>query len=314
MNNHKNIIPIAFAFDDNLIIPAFICITSLLENANDNTFYDIHILHDKDTSINKQQFECLNQKYSNFNIETHSLDNPFNEGFEIRGISKAAYYRLLIPELITKYNKIIYTDVDIIFRTDLSNLYNTDISNYNIGACIDLGLTLDPECLEYIKSLNISEKSKYIQSGVLLINSYKLREANLTNKFKELSGHKLRYQDQDILNITCDKSIYFLPIKYNMTDNAFCHIINRNNKLLNIYSEEECKEGVDEGIIHYNGHKPWKSYCANFDIWWEYYRKSVIFDQEFYFNFFYSRIDDFDKLSLWKRIKILIRYFIIGRK
>ena len=34
-------VPIVFAFDENLILPAEICICSLLENAKASTFYDI---------------------------------------------------------------------------------------------------------------------------------------------------------------------------------------------------------------------------------------------------------------------------------
>lgn len=40
-----NIIPIAFAFDNNLIMPAAVAFTSLLKNAAPETFYDIYILH-----------------------------------------------------------------------------------------------------------------------------------------------------------------------------------------------------------------------------------------------------------------------------
>ena len=58
---------------------------------------------------------------------------------------------------------------------------------------------------------------------------------------------------------------------------------------------------------------PGTCYCVNFDIWWEYYRKSPVFDRQFYFDFFYSRLNELDRLSLWKRIKILVRYFVYGR-
>ncbi len=68
------------------------------------------------------------------------------------------------------------------------------------------------------------------------------------------------------------------------------------------------------GNIHFNGHKPWKKYSTNFDIWWEYYRKSPFFDEKFYFDFFYYRLNIFDQLSLLKRIKILVRYFIYGKR
>ena len=33
-------VPIAFAFDNNLVFPACVCLSSLLMNAKDDTFYD----------------------------------------------------------------------------------------------------------------------------------------------------------------------------------------------------------------------------------------------------------------------------------
>ena len=38
-------LPILFTFDQSLEMPAGVCITSLLENAAPDTFYDIFILH-----------------------------------------------------------------------------------------------------------------------------------------------------------------------------------------------------------------------------------------------------------------------------
>ena len=66
--------------------------------------------------------------------------------------------------------------------------------------------------------------------------------------------------------------------------------------------------------IHYNGQKPWKGWCVNFDIWWECYRKSPFYDEKFYFDFFYNKLNEHDQLPLWKRVKILLRYFIFGRQ
>ena len=36
-----NVVPIVFAFDNNLILPACVCISSLLVNAKCDTFYDV---------------------------------------------------------------------------------------------------------------------------------------------------------------------------------------------------------------------------------------------------------------------------------
>ena len=84
--------------------------------------------------------------------------------------------------------------------------------------------------------------------------------------------------------------------------------------LFEFWDELTISKALSEGIIHYNGQKPWKGLCVNFDIWWEYYRKSPFFDEKFYFDFFYHKLNELDGLSLLKRIKILVRYFVFGRK
>lgn len=76
------------------------------------------------------------------------------------------------------------------------------------------------------------------------------------------------------------------------------------------YSKEEAQYAIKCGTIHYNGAKPWKTRCLNFDIWWHYYRNSVFFNSEFYYNFYSSKLCEYDALPLLKRIEILLRYFI----
>ena len=88
----------------------------------------------------------------------------------------------------------------------------------------------------------------------------------------------------------------------------------QENILTAILKEGDIDKALKQGIVHYNGQKPWKGYCINFDLWWEYYRKSPFFNEKFYFDFFYHRLNIFDQLSLWKRIKILVRYFVYGKR
>src|SRR5690606_17750971 len=131
----RNILPIVFCFDDNLVLPAGICINSLLLHAKQDTFYDIFILHDKDAEYPKTSFfNKLKEQFNNFSITFRSVGDEFRGNYEIREITYAAYYRLLIPDIIPEYDKIFYFDVDIIFQCDLYDIYNSvDLSNYYIG-------------------------------------------------------------------------------------------------------------------------------------------------------------------------------------
>ena len=118
-----NIIPIVFAFDNNLVLPACVCISSLMMNAKEDTFYDIFILHSERVNLEKEQLDKIPLYYTNCRVQYRQIDNTFDSAYEIRGITTATYYRLLIPELIPEYDKIIYSDVDVVFREDLSDVY-----------------------------------------------------------------------------------------------------------------------------------------------------------------------------------------------
>lgn len=308
-----NKIPIVFAFDRNLIFPASICISSLMMHSNENTFYDIYILHSQKDDIDFSDLNKIPLFFSNCNITYKSVGSIFDNAFEIRGITTPAYYRLLIPEIIPEYDKIFYSDVDVIFRMDLSELYQLDIEDKYIAATRDLGLNLSGDGINYIRQLESVTPGEYIQSGFIMLNSKLLREDGVVERFKNLSKRKLKFQDQDILNIACVGKIAFISLKYNMTDYSFLYSIKGREKLYQYYSDKEIEDALSSGILHYNGHKPWKKYSVNFDVWWEYYRKSPFFDNQVYFDFYYSRLNEYDQLSLWKRIKILIRYFIIKR-
>ena len=93
-------VPIAFAFDSNLVFPASVCLSSLLKNANAETFYDIYILHSRDEDFERSELNRLPLFYANCRIQYRTVDGFFDSAYEIRGITTPAYYRLLIPELI----------------------------------------------------------------------------------------------------------------------------------------------------------------------------------------------------------------------
>ena len=205
-----NIVPIAFAFDNNLILPACVCISSLMMNAKEDTFYDIFILHSSTITLRREELNKLPQYYKNCRIQYRQVDHTFDSAFEIRGITAATYYRLLIPELIPEYDKIIYADVDIIFRMDLSSVYNLDLGNNYIAATRELGMNLTEDGKKYINSMKELSLGEYIQAGFIIINTKILKDENIISRFKDWSDKKLRFQDQDILNIVCKGRILYL--------------------------------------------------------------------------------------------------------
>ena len=307
-------VPIAFAFDNNFIMPACVCISSLLMNANEDTYYDIFILHSQKEKLDEERLNSLAHYYPNCSIQYRTIDSTFDNAFEVRGITTSTYYRLLIPEIITEYDKIIYSDVDVIFRSDLSDTYfNTDMTNSYVAG-VNALVQFIPDLKKYYSNLGNVNIGGIIYAGNIIFNSANIRKDNLVEWFKELAKNNYKFQDLDVLNIACQGKITYLEPGFCLTTYVAELSIYDRNKLQLIWNSDEINKALKTGIVHYNGQKPWKGYCVNFDIWWEYCRKSPFFDEKYYFDFFYSRLNELDQLSLWKRIKILVRYFVYGKR
>ena len=308
-----NIVPIAFAFDENLILPAEVAICSLLHNALPTTFYDIFILHGNNADLAGVGAQRIKEKYPNCNITLRNVGDSFAGAYEIRGITNVTYYRLLIPTLIPEYEKIIYSDVDVIFREDLSHIYISTVFEDEYVAGVRALMHNIPGYADYYSTKLGISPADVIYAGNIIINSKKIVEDNMVDVFCEMTKEKFRFQDMDIINIACKDRIKYLEPAFCVTTYFTDFAVNQIEKLTAQWSMPSIMEAMDLGIVHYNGQKPWTGYCVNFDIWWEYYRKSPFFNEKFYFDFFYNKLNEHDQLSLWKRVKILLRFFVYGR-
>lgn len=307
-------IPIAFAFDENLILPASVCIASLLMHAAETTFYDIFIIHSKENELDKTSFEKISSVYPNCRIQYRTVGDVFDNAFEIRDITTPTYYRLLIPELIPEYDKIIYSDVDMIFRTDLSAVYSVDMADSYVAGTYDIDMNIGNNGRKHIDETAGLVHGEYLQAGFIILNVKLMREERLQAEFIKHAKNNYMFQDQDIMNIVCSGRKIFIPWHYNMTTYSFLYLERKFDKIKEKYVNSDVELARNHSNVHFNGAKPWKSYSVNFDIWWEYYRKSPIYASNFYFDFFYRKLTEYDQLSLWKRIKILARFFIHGRE
>ena len=307
----KNIIPLLFTFDKNLIVAAGVCLTSLLENAGQDTFYDIFILHKPDPFIsNGILLELADHYKDSCKITFREIIGEFDDGFVIRGITETAYFRLLAAEMIPEYDKIIYSDVDVIFREDLSRFYNIDLGN-NYFAGVDSLPVISNSDLTYV-TITLGERinNGYFYSGNLIINLRQLRLDNKTEEFRRLGNKQFKFQDMDIINLTCNGRILSLGPSFCLSTFYYEAIVSGRQSLVDIYGQEELNHAIKTGILHYNGVKPWKEICPNMDIWWFWYRKSLFYDEEFNHGFWGKY--QLEKMSLLKRIKHVARYFRKG--
>lgn len=249
-------IPIVFSTDHNYVMPTGVTIASLLLSRKEEE-YDIYVLISPDVTENDRSLLKLqvNSVSEISRISFIEMKDQFEGGYEIRGISKACYYRLMIPWLLPDLDKIIYMDVDIIIKTSLKELYDTDIiGKYVAGSkpYVWIGMA------KYFSKIGL-DHTKYINSGVLLINSKLQREHRLNEVYEKLSKKKFIYQDQDIINLACKDYITYFDQRFNLLPEFFG-------------TSEKLSRDV---AIHYAGDKPWKYFTYAWSEWWNIYNQSI---------------------------------------
>ena len=278
------LINIAFSFDYHYYKPAMVAISSLLDCGNhDNCQYNIYCLVKEDINhkIRQEIIHFIQTKSPKSTVIFVDMKNYFEDGYETRGISKAAYFRLLLPQLIN-VDKIIYSDVDVLFLDSLKLVWNIDLNNYYYAGIKDISVNTERVWNSLIKKFSywdkeMSElKGNYHQSGFLILNSSKWRNENLESRINELSRQNFNYQDQDILNILFkDKQEQILTISC-----RYCYMPKHDYQIAvneNVISQDDYQETTNNpAIIHYPGEKPWiNPNVVASALWWEYVRENT---------------------------------------
>lgn len=268
---NKVTIPIFYAIDDSYAKFVAVSIKSLIMNANNNYNYDINVIYENLSEKNAEKLKSLEtdnvkiiltEMNQNLSMITDKLGNRLRE----YTFTLTIFFRLFIPVMFPKYDKCIYIDADTVIPGDISRLYNEDLGNNYLGCIVDKS-TIDNEILaSYFEEVVGIPRDKYINSGVLLMNSKKLRELKIDEKFLDLYtkyGFDVIAPDQDYINSMCYGHIKYLSDIYDAMPNP-------NNK--------EVEKPV---IIHYNLFlKPWQyENVQYYDYFWKYAKFTPYYDE-----------------------------------
>lgn len=255
-------IAIAFTFDNRFCTPAYVAIKSLIMSAKDSTAYTIIIYYWNIPSPNLKKFIPLVENTKHEIIFLKADKNEF-KGFPVtRTWSYSVYLRLLLPNVLPQYDKIIYSDVDVFFLGDLSTLYSYDIEDYQLG-----GVAAEYRDTAQVHQVYSEYANEYIYwSGLLLMNLRKLRQENFIDNIRNLVPkykNRLRMFDLELLNMACNK-ILPLPLRYIMLQSIYNEQdISKAPEfrwLTSVYSPEKIShEKANTVIVHYAGSmgKPW---------------------------------------------------------
>ena len=210
----KKEIPIMFCFDKNYVIPAAACFISIMEHANSKNNYHFYVLH---SDISKDQQDKLHldmRKFSNCKLEFIDMNNKFKTEFKNvenkAHFSKEVLYKLICGSIFPNINKLIITDVDVIFLDDIAKIYDelSENDSYYFAGIPPIKtkpyIYKDKPSYKKFDETELAILENGIGGGFLLANLKKIRDDNFEEKLVNYliqNANKLIQMEQDVINV-----------------------------------------------------------------------------------------------------------------
>ena len=137
---YKDGVPIVLSANDRFAPYLDVMIQSIIANASSARQYDIIVLFNDISEKNRNLILWGAHGKANISIRFIRVCEYFNadELFVDQHLSIETYYRLIIPEIMPDYHKILYLDCDMVAERDVAELYDIDLESYAIGAAKDI--------------------------------------------------------------------------------------------------------------------------------------------------------------------------------
>lgn len=253
--------------------------------------YDVIIMH-QDIST-KNQTILRKQLFDRPNISLRFLSvGRYSKVFEkmsLRGHFKIeTYFRLIMPQILRKYEKALYLDSDMILNADPAELYATDVTGYLLAACHDVDTAglyngFEPGKKAYMDHvLKIKKPYDYFQAGVILFNLSEFRKQyKVKEMLKFASSYKWELLDQDVLNYLAQGKVRYVDLAWNvMNDWAGIRVSQIIALAPHYMNKDYMRARKEPKIIHYAGpDKPWQHpYEDMAEEFWKYARNSPFYE------------------------------------
>lgn len=238
-------IKVAFAANNEYAPHLEIALFSLLKNNQSHTFA-VYILSSDITKKSEKKLRNICDHFGNATLEIVVMGGRFDSLKTLAHFSRDIYSRYLLPEILSRDERVLYLDGDILVTGDISELYFADLSNSYVAGIRDHGIA-KPMFKDYLRILGL-KGADYINSGVLVMNLDKIRAEGkvraLLDKTEELADI-IQHPDQDVINIIFKNKITHMENVWNFQDE------DRKN---------ESHKLEDVRIIHYTTEKkPWNT-------------------------------------------------------
>lgn len=244
------------------------CVTAIASIPQDTTReYEFIIIHYNLSEKSKKYFDRIKMiapvkiRFIKINADRIKTFHIPTEGH----FRHENYFRLEIPKLLPKEDKVIYLDSDLIVEKDLGCLWDISLEGYYIAAC----RTMREQ--ENKKRLKLPASSKYINTGVMLMNLKRMREENISERcyrFIEEQPTLLKNLEQDALNVVLSRT----PVGIKLLNQKWNAEVRTDIAIKPAYLPNL----IEPYIIHFlTADKPWKDGSKQIyrDRYWKHYKR-----------------------------------------
>ncbi|RYG01724.1 MAG: glycosyltransferase family 8 protein [Chitinophagaceae bacterium] len=320
-------ITIVCGADDNFSMPLVVALFSALTNLRPGIVPNIYII---DGGIREKNKLRIEKSFQNTNRDFHLYWVPFDLNKlpsikETKIISKAAYLRVLIPDLLpASVSKAIYLDCDMIVEADLQALWDMPFASESAMGVQDYCFPFlsSPAAIGNFNELNLADDTPYCNSGLLVINVDYWRKHAFSSKilaYLQSNSERLKHFDQDGINVVIAGNWRLLDPRWNVSLSSVLNFGEGTERTIEEVNYYQGEFKANPYIIHFTSrYKPWhlglnnKDALVTFyyqqpyrDRFFHYLRKSQWFRGIYFFSWItYRRIVLFSQYKLPRRIKI----------
>lgn len=281
---NKNSVSVVFESSGYFIPFLDVALKSLCNECSPDTNYDIIILG---SNIDKYDERILREQYNSLNnislrfFDPNSLVKKYMEDAKYDYLD-LNYFRMALPWILPKYEKVVQLGADIVIKRDIEKLYNTNFNDEKYLAGVrDLGylgrLKMDiPK-----EELGMVHYLDYVNADVLVYNLKGIRENYSIEEVMQVwQKYKMRCSEQDALNLIFDGKIELLDSRWNVFPRKMVSEMHISNAPIE-FQKQRIKDLSNPYIVHFAAiPKPWEYPMVEVgNSWWNYARQSVYYEE-----------------------------------
>lgn len=213
-------IQLTIGVDDGLIPHLETLVHSL--DKNTDTPIDLYIIYASLTAESISRVKFINDKLGAVTLILRPIPKEIRQFIENINMDKArlpigTYFRIIVPEVLTDLDRVIYLDTDMVVNASLTPLWQTPLEGNFIGACED-SLVFYHQRVNSESALFGKQGERYFNAGMMLMDLKLMRQYSTSFYSAQLAldtADVIKYADQDVQNLYFYGANKQLDLSYN---------------------------------------------------------------------------------------------------